>query len=72
VAAPTFISKKIIDGYDTGEKFTFMDNMGAGIFFGENRRYNAELKIGHYSNGNVFPHNDAVKIPLSLNVGYVF
>lgn len=72
VAAPTFISRKIIDGYNTGEKFTFMDNMGAGIFFGEDRRYNAELKIGHYSNGNVFPHNDAVKVPLSLNVGYVF
>lgn len=72
VAAPTFISKKIIDGYDTGQKFTFMDNMGAGIFFGEDRRYNAELKIGHYSNGNIFPHNDAVKIPLSLNIGYVF
>lgn len=72
VAAPTFISKKIIDGYNTGENFTFMDNMGAGIFFGEDRKYNAELKIGHYSNGNIFPHNDAVKIPLSLNLGYVF
>ncbi len=72
VAAPTFISKKIIDGYDTGEKFTFMDNMGAGIFFGEDRKYNAELKIGHYSNGNIFPNNDAVKVPLSLNLGYVF
>lgn len=72
VAAPTFISEKIIDGYDTGEKFTFMDNMGAGIFFGEERKYNAELKIGHYSNGNIFPNNDAVKVPLSLNLGYAF
>jgi len=33
---------------------------------------NAELKIGHYSNGNVFPLNGAVKIPLSINVGYAF
>lgn len=72
VAAPSFISRKIIDGYNTGQKFTFMDNMGTGVFFGETRRYNAELKIGHYSNGNLFPHNDAVKIPLSLNIGYVF
>lgn len=72
VAAPTFISRKIIDGFDTGEKFTFMDNMGAGVFFGENRQYNAELKIGHYSNGNIFPSNDAVKVPLSINVGYAF
>ena len=72
VAAPTFISGKIIDGFDTGEQFTFMDNMGAGIFFGEDRKYNAELKIGHYSNGNIFPSNDAVKVPLSLNLGYAF
>lgn len=72
VAAPTFISRKIIDGYNTGEHFTFMDNMGAGVFFGEDRKYNAELKIGHYSNGNIFPHNDAVKVPLSLNIGYAF
>lgn len=72
VAAPTFISAKIIDGFDTGEHFTFMDNMGTGIFFGENRNMNVELKIGHYSNGNIFPKNDAVKIPLSLNLGYAF
>jgi len=72
VAGPTYISKKIIDGNDTGEHFTFQDNMGIGMFFGENRNWNAEIKIGHYSNGNVFPQNAAVKIPLSLNVGYAF
>lgn len=72
VAGPTYISKKIIDGNDTGEHFTFQDNVGAGMFFGERRNWNAEIKIGHYSNGNVFPVNAAVKIPLSLNVGYAF
>jgi hypothetical protein len=40
------------------------------MFFGKSRNLNAELKIGHYSNGNVFPQNGAIKIPLSLNVGY--
>jgi hypothetical protein len=72
VAGPTYISKKIIDGNDTGEHFTFQDTMGTGIFFGEDRNWNAEIKIGHYSNGNIFPQNAAVKIPLSLNVGYAF
>lgn len=72
VAGPTYISKVILDGADTGEHFTFQDTMGAGVFFGENRNWNAELKIGHYSNGNVFSVNEAVKIPLSLNVGYAF
>ena len=72
VAGPTYISKKILDGSDTGEHFTFQDTMGLGMFFGESRNWNAEIKIGHYSNGNVFPLNAAVKIPLSVNVGYAF
>lgn len=70
VAGPTYISKTIIDGADTGEHFTFQDNMGVGLFFGEKRNWNVELKIGHFSNGNVFPRNAAVKVPLSLNFGY--
>jgi hypothetical protein len=72
VAGPTYISKKILDGVETGEHFTFQDTMGLGIFFGEKRNLNTEIKIGHYSNGNVFPLNGAVKIPLSLNLGYAF
>ncbi|MFT3753424.1 MAG: acyloxyacyl hydrolase [Paludibacter sp.] len=72
VAGPTYISKIILDGQDTGKHFTFQDTMGAGVFFGEKRNYNAEIKISHYSNGNIFPANGAVKIPLSLNVGYTF
>lgn len=72
VAGPSYISKVVIDGVDTGRHFTFQDTMGMGIFFGEKRNLNAELKIGHYSNGNIFPLNGAVKIPLSVNVGYAF
>ena len=72
VAGPTYISKTIIDGANTGQHFTFQDDMGIGLFFGENRNWNTEIKIGHYSNGNIFPQNAAVKIPLSLNFGYAF
>ncbi len=72
VAGPTFISQKIIDGLDTGEKFTFHDYMGVGSFFGKNRQFNVEIKIGHYSNGNLFPRNASVKVPLTFAVGYTF
>jgi hypothetical protein len=72
VAGPTYISKLIIDGAEMGGKFTFQDNIGTGIFFGEKRNFNAEIRIGHYSNGNTFPRNAAVKVPLSMNVGYAF
>jgi len=46
--------------------------MVLGGFFGKDRRYNAELRISHYSNGNIFPANDGVKIPLTFNIGYIF
>jgi Lipid A 3-O-deacylase (PagL). len=81
VAGPTYISKTdfqiqnkfgVNETALTGKHFTFQDNIGLGAFFGKNRNYNAEIKIGHYSNGNVFPVNAAVKVPLSLNIGYAF
>ncbi|MFM9825063.1 acyloxyacyl hydrolase [Flavobacterium sp.] len=72
IAGPSFISKKVIDDVDTGEKFTFQDNMGLGFYFGEDRKSNVEFKIGHYSNGNIFTQNPGVKIPFSVNLGYAF
>ncbi len=72
VAGPSYISDIFIDKKNTGEHFTFQDEIGSGVFFGAKRNYNLEIKIGHYSNGNIFPHNDAVTIPLSINVGYAF
>lgn len=72
VAGPTYISKTLLDGHKMGGNFTFQDNMGTGVFFGKERNMNAEIRIGHYSNGNTYVDNEAVKIPLSLNVGYAF
>jgi len=71
-AGPSFISKTTIDGYDTGKKFTFQDFMGIGLFAGKKRNLNAELRIAHYSNGNIFPQNNGVMIPLTIAVGYSF
>lgn len=72
VAGPTYISQKMIDGRDMGGYFTFQDNMGTGIFTGERRNINAEIRIGHYSNGNIYPSNDSVKIPLTFLLGWTF
>jgi hypothetical protein len=72
IAGPTYISKTIIDGSNTGRHFTFQDLLGVGSFIGKNRKLNAEMRIGHYSNGNVFPYNDGVKVPLTFCAGYTF
>lgn len=70
VAGPTFISKKIIDNEDTGPHFTFQDLMGIGLFAGANRNWNAGIRIVHFSNGNIFPQNAGVKVPLTFSLGY--
>ncbi len=72
VAGPAYISKTTLDNLLMGKHFTFHDTMGTGMFIGLKRRLVAEIKIAHFSNGNLFTHNDAVKIPLSIDFGYTF
>lgn len=72
LAGPTYVSNDVIDGRDTGERFTFQDFMGVGMFFGKARRINGEIGIKHYSNGNIFTTNASIKIPLTLTLGLTF
>jgi len=72
VAGPTYISKVTIDHTKIGKKFTFQDFMGTGVNAGKKRQVNAEIRILHYSNGDLFPDNSGVKVPLSFYVGYAF
>jgi hypothetical protein len=72
VAGPTLITRTSIDGEQTGKHFTFQDFMGAGVFLGRKRRIAAEVRIEHYSNGNLFPQNPGVTIPLGFYLGTSF
>jgi Lipid A 3-O-deacylase (PagL) len=72
LAGPTYISRIVLDGLDTGRHFTFQDFMGVGIFAGASRNLNLGVKISHYSNGNIFTQNAGVKVPLTFSVGYAF
>ncbi len=71
VAGPSFISKKTIDNENTGPQFTFQDFMGIGLFAGAKKNWNAGIRIVHFSNGNIFPQNAGVKIPLTFSLGYM-
>lgn len=72
LAGPTYISRTQLDGQNVGARFTFQDFMAIGAFLGPGRRLDVELGIKHYSNGNIFPHNAAIRIPLTLTVGLAF
>lgn len=72
VAGPSFISRAIIDGKQSGKKFTFYDFMDIGAFANKKRSMNAGIRIAHYSNGNIFPQNAGVMVPLTFYLGYAF
>jgi hypothetical protein len=72
LAGPSFITRTAIDGEQTGRRFTFQDFMAAGIYLGPHRRVAAEVRIAHYSNGNLFPQNPGVTIPLGFYLGSTF
>ncbi len=72
IVGPSYISRIELDGRNTGKHFTYQDFLGIGSYFGKKRKLNAELKIEHYSNGNLFPVNPGVDVPLMLNFGYAF
>ncbi len=72
LAGPTFISRTTIDNTDTGRRFTFQDFMGLGMFLGQKKNTNAEIRISHYSNGNIFPRNPGVTVPITVIVGHSF
>lgn len=72
LAGPALITRTSIDGEATGRAFTFQDFMSAGIFLGKKRRVSAEVRIAHYSNGNLFPQNPGVTIPLGFYLGTSF
>ncbi|WP_087521705.1 acyloxyacyl hydrolase [Polaribacter sp. SA4-12] len=69
---PTLLTKGNLDNLNAGPKITYQDTMGLGIFFGKKRSYNAELRIMHYSNGNIFPQNAGVAVPIQFTLGKTF
>ena len=72
VAGPTYISKVKLDETVTGRHFTFQDQMGIGAFVGKKKRFNVDINIAHYSNGNIFTDNPGLKIPLTFHIGRNF
>lgn len=72
IIGPAYITKSDIDDFESGPNITYQDTMGFGVFFGKERKFNAELRIMHYSNGNIFTRNDGVAIPIQFTLGKTF
>ena len=72
LAGPSYLSHNVIDRTPTGGHFTFQDYLGVGAIVGKSKRLNVNLKLLHYSNGNLLPHNPGIATPLILNLGYAW
>jgi len=72
LAGPAFISATTIDAQLAGRHFTFQDFVSSGVTIGGRHKVNAEIRITHYSNGNLFPQNPGVTVPLGFYVGTAF
>src|SRR5262249_34984631 len=72
LAGPTFMTKTIIENQLLGARFTFQDFIVVGAFLGKDRKTNVEIGIKHFSNGNLFPTNASVKVPLTFLIGVTF
>jgi len=72
LAGPTFISSRTLEGHDLGSQFTFQDFLGGGVFLGAEKHVAIGVKINHYSNGNLFPENAGVMVPVTFTVGWAF
>ncbi len=69
VIGPTLLTEANIDDLETGPRLTYQDFMGAGMFVGRKRNLNFEIRIMHYSNGNIFTENEGVAIPIVFTIG---
>jgi hypothetical protein len=72
LAGPSLITTNNVDGQAIGRIFTFQDYMASGVYLGRKRRVTAEVRIGHYSNANIFPQNPGLTIPIGFYFGSTF
>ena len=73
LAGPTILSRADLNGVPLGtNRFSFQDLMGVSVLAGRTRNVLIGVGLGHYSNGNLFPINAGVAIPLAISLGYAF
>lgn len=72
VAAPTVMSNRRFAKAFFSSNFLFQDMLGLGMQFGKNHHWHLQAIIVHYSNGDIFPINSGIQVPLMISLGYSF
>jgi len=72
VAGPTVLNTQHLAEKNLGSHFIFQDYLGLGVQFGKKHALNVDLRLVHYSNGDLFTHNPGFDVPVVLYLGYSF
>lgn len=72
MAGPTLLSSNTFGPAKLSMPFIFQDFLGFGAMVGKNHHFDVNLNLYHYSNGDLFLHNDGFDVPVVLTVGYIF
>lgn len=72
VAGPTLISRRTLGTAQLGENFLFQDILELGLQLGMHHAVNMALEYVHYSNGDIFEHNNGFGVPIVFVLGLSF
>jgi hypothetical protein len=72
IGGPTLLSNRFFAQANLGGHFIFQDFLGFGAMMGRTHHVDLRVNIYHYSNGDLFVHNDGWDVPLVINIGYMF
>lgn len=72
MGGPSLLSSQHFAQANLGAPFIFQDFMGFGAMIGRQHHFDVNVNIMHYSNGDLFVHNDGWDVPLIVSLGYCF
>lgn len=72
VAGPSLLSRRVVGKTDLGAYLIFQDTMGLGLMLGRDQAFNFDVRLVHYSNGDIFPKNPGFDVPVMVYLGYSF
>jgi hypothetical protein len=70
-AGPSLLSKPKFSTTAFSNNFVFQNQFGIGASFGKNADTEFFLKLYHYSNGDIFPVNGGIDIPIVLGISFI-
>jgi hypothetical protein len=71
-AGPTMLSQKVFSTTQWSLPFVFQNQIGFGLYLKNYADLECTIKQCHYSNGDLFPKNGGVDIPLSVGLSFRF